>query len=193
MEIRELALPEVFLVKPRGFPDERGVFYESFRQDLVSEAVGRPFTVAQSNLSVSRRGTLRGLHGTRGPRSQAKLVTCVRGAVLDIVVDLRVGSPNFGQHAMVWLNAESMASVYIGEDLAHSFLALEDNTSMHYYCSMTYDEDAVYKVDPRDPDLDLPWGLTGEPIQSDADLKAPSLATAIADKLLPVYTGPGPR
>src|SRR5437763_7203414 len=99
MEIRELALPDVFLITPDGHPDDRGVFYESFRRDLLSAAIGREFTIEQSNLSISRRGVLRGIHGVRGLDSQAKLVTCLRGAAPAIVLDLRVGSPPFRRHA----------------------------------------------------------------------------------------------
>jgi NDP-hexose 3,5-(Or5-) epimerase len=187
MEIRELTLPDAFLVTPKGFPDSRGVFFESFRHDLLEKVLGHPFTVAQSNFSVSHRRTLRGIHGVRGECSQAKLVTCVRGAVLDIVVDLRVGSPAFGRYEMVWLDHRSPASLYIGEGMGHSLLALEDDTAMHYYCSKPYIADAVYTVDPLDKALALPWGLTEEPVMSENDRKALSLAEAVAENLLPTY------
>nr|WP_241670898.1 dTDP-4-dehydrorhamnose 3,5-epimerase family protein [Streptomyces lavendulae] len=187
MEIRNLALPDVFLVTPRGFPDRRGTFYESFRQDLLSEALGRNFTIAQSNLSVSHRRVLRGIHGVRGEFSQAKLVTCLRGAVLDIVVDLRVGSPTFGRHEVVWLDHRTLTSLYIAEGLGHSFLALDDDTVMNYHCSQPYVADAVYTVSALDPGLALPWGLTGPAVMSESDEAAPSVEEAVAKDLLPTY------
>ena len=187
MEIRELALPDVFLITPDGHPDDRGVFYESFRRDLLSAAIGREFTIEQGNLSISRRGVLRGIHGVRGVDSQAKLVTCLRGAVLDIVVDLRVGSPTFGRHEVVWLDHRSLRSLYISEGLGHSFLALDDGTAMNYHVSRPYVVDAVYTVHPLDRSLNLPWGLTEEPVLSDNDRTAPSLDEAVDRGLLPTY------
>ncbi|MEU8552274.1 dTDP-4-dehydrorhamnose 3,5-epimerase family protein [Streptomyces roseoverticillatus] len=187
MEIRELSLPDVFLVTPKGFPDNRGVFYESFRRDLLSETLGRSFTIEQSNLSVSGRRVLRGIHGVRGECSQAKLVTCLRGAVLDIVVDLRVGSPTFGKHEAVWLDHRSLTSLFIAEGLGHSFLALDDDTVMNYHCSKPYVADAVYTVSALDTGLALPWGLTEPPVMSDNDLAAPSVEEAVDQGLLPTY------
>jgi len=187
MEIRELALPDLYLIVPHGHPDDRGVFHESFRRDKISEAIGRTFTIEQSNLSISHKGVLRGIHGVRGPMSQAKLVSCLRGAVMDIVIDLRVGSPTFGRREVVWLDHRSVRSLYISEGLGHAFLALEDDTVMNYHCSKTYVAEAVYTVRPLDPALALPWGLTDDPIISDNDRSAPTLGEALDRGLLPTY------
>lgn len=187
MEIRELSLPDVFLVVPRAFTDVRGYFYESFREDVLAEAIGRRFSIAQTNYSVSKRGTLRGIHGVRTAPGQAKLVSCVRGTAIDVVVDLRVGSPTFGRYQELWLEERSRAGVFISEGLGHAFLALEDDTCMHYQCSTNYDAESVVSVNALDPDLALPWGLTGEPIMSDNDLASPTLAKAVAEGMLSSY------
>lgn len=187
MEIRELSLPDVYLVVPRTFADVRGHFYESFREDVLAEATGRRFAIAQTNYSVSRRGTLRGIHGVRTAPGQAKLVSCVRGAAIDVVVDLRVGSPTFGRHQELWLDERSRAGVFISEGLGHAFLALSDDTCMHYQCSTNYDAGSVVSVSALDPELALPWGLPAPPIMSDNDLAAPTLARAVAEGLLSSY------
>ncbi|UKY51792.1 dTDP-4-dehydrorhamnose 3,5-epimerase family protein [Streptomyces inhibens] len=182
-----MKLPDVFLLKSKGFADTRGLFFESFEQATLSEALGRPFSAVQSNFSVSRRGTLRGIHGARGSAGQAKVVSCVRGSVIDIIVDLRVGSPTFGTYELLWLDSRSLTSVYIGEGLGHSFLALTDDTCMHYCCSTSYVADDVFSVNALDKTLALPWGLTEKPVMSDNDLAAPPLDQALAEGLLPTY------
>lgn len=187
MTIRELALPDVFLIQSRGFADSRGMFFESFQQDLLTEAIGHPFAVAQTNFSVSHRNTLRGVHGVWGSAEQAKVVTCVRGSILDVIVDLRVGSPTFGEHVALRLDPTSLMSVYVAEGLGHSFLALEEDTCVHYCCSTAYVADAVFTVNALDPELALPWQLTEPPVMSDNDVAAPTLAEAAAAKLLPTY------
>ncbi|MEU4996480.1 dTDP-4-dehydrorhamnose 3,5-epimerase family protein [Streptomyces sp. NPDC021622] len=187
LEIREQDLPDVYVVTPRAFPDNRGVFHESFRKDYLEEAIGRPFVIEQSNLSVSHKGVLRGIHGVVGPMSQAKLVSCARGSAIDIVVDLRVGSPTFGRHQAFHLEQNSATSLFISEGLGHSFLALEEGTVMNYHCSKPYVADAVYTVHALDPALALPWGLTGDPVMSGTDLAAPTAEEAAAKGILPAY------
>jgi NDP-hexose 3,5-(Or5-) epimerase len=187
MTIRELALPDLFLIQSKGFEDSRGLFFESFEQTCFTEALGHPFTVAQTNFSVSHRNTLRGIHGVLGPAGQAKLVTCVRGSVLDIVVDLRAGSPTFGRHVARRLSPATRTSLYIGEGLGHSFLALEEDTCMHYCCSTAYVPEDVFTVNALDAELALPWPLAERPIMSGNDFHAPTLAEAAAQGLLPRY------
>jgi NDP-hexose 3,5-(Or5-) epimerase len=187
MEIRELCLPDVYLVTPTTHADVRGVFYEAFKRDELGAATGHPLHIAQTNCSVSRRGTIRGIHGARIAPSQAKLVSCLRGAVLDMVVDLRVGSPTFGKHVVNWLDARSAAAVYMAEGFGHAFLALDDDSCVYYQCSAVYIPEIVFDLDPLDPELALPWGLTGPAIMSDKDRRAPSLAQALEGGLLSSY------
>ena len=126
MEIRELAVAGAFSITPRLHRDDRGTFLESFRQDALAGVLGRDFPVAQANCSVSRRGVVRGVHYADVPPGQAKYVTCTRGAVLDVVVDLRVGSPTFGTWDAVRLDDVDRRAVFVGEGLGHAFCALED-------------------------------------------------------------------
>ncbi|UFQ20401.1 MULTISPECIES: dTDP-4-dehydrorhamnose 3,5-epimerase family protein [Streptomyces] len=186
MEIQETAaVPGAYVITPHKYPDPRGVFFESLRADLVSEALGRPFTVRQINYSVSRRNTLRGLHGVRIPPGQAKYVTCVRGAFRDIVVDLRVGSPTFGHHTTTLLTAENGVAVHVTEGLGHGFLALTDETCISYALSTTHVPGTQFEIDPLDPELALPWGFTEPPLLSAKDARAPTLEQARAQGILP--------
>ncbi|WP_198284288.1 dTDP-4-dehydrorhamnose 3,5-epimerase family protein [Saccharomonospora xinjiangensis] len=187
MKISPTQIPGAFQITPEKLYDNRGYFYEAVRTEILSEAVGAPFSVAQVNFSVSAKNTLRGIHGTTLPPGQAKLVSCVRGAVLDIAVDLRVGSPTFGHHAVTYQDADSGVAVYLAEGLGHGFLALTDDTCMNYLCSEVYVPGTMIDVDALDPALALPWNLTEPPIRSAKDAAAPTLAEAEARGLLPRY------
>ena len=129
MQIRPLAVAGAWEVTPNQFPDERGVFLEAFRSDRLAEVVGHPLDVQQTNVSVSARGTVRGIHFADVPVGQAKYVTAVSGSLLDYVVDLRTGSPTFGQWDSVLLDTVDRRAVYLGEGLGHAFCALEDGTT----------------------------------------------------------------
>jgi len=187
MDIRPLAIGGAFVVTPRQFPDDRGVFLESFRGDLLAEAVGHRLDVVQTNVSVSSRGTVRGIHFADVPVGQAKYVTCVAGSLLDYVVDLRVGSPTFGRWEAVRLDAVDRRAVYLAEGLGHAFCALEDGTVAHYLCSAAYNPAAEHGINPLDDQigLELPADLT--PLLSPKDTSAPSLADALASGLLPTW------
>lgn len=187
MEIHELAVRDAFRIVPEPLPDARGRFYESLRQAELTEAVGHPFRLAQVNHSVSVRGTLRGIHGVALPSGQAKIVSCVRGAVLDVVVDIRLGSPTFGAHGSTVLDEESGTSVYVAEGLGHAFLALTEGACVSYLCSTPYRPGTPYEINALDPDLALPWGLSAPPLMSAKDAGAPGLAEAAATGLLPSY------
>ncbi|WP_225726930.1 MULTISPECIES: dTDP-4-dehydrorhamnose 3,5-epimerase family protein [unclassified Nocardia] len=187
MEISPMTISHAYRIRPEKIPDRRGTFHEAVRAETLSEAIGHPFTVAQVNYSVSHRNTLRGIHGTALPPGQAKLVTCVRGAALDIVVDLRVGSPTFGEFDTTYQDAESGIGVYLSDGLGHAFLALTDDVCMSYLCSTEYVPGTMIDIDALDPELGLPWNLTEEPIRSDKDAAAPTLHAAAAAGLLPTY------
>lgn len=182
-----LSIPGAFVSTSPVLPDARGSFNVWFSAVDFRAAVGHSFTVAQANCSVSARGVVRGLHYASVPPSQAKLVTCVRGAVLDVVVDLRVGSPTYQRWEFVELDEKSRASVYVAEGLGHGFLALTDDATVIYLCSAPYAPEREHAVSPFDPDLAIAWPTAVEPILSEKDASAPSLAEAEAAGVLPSY------
>src|SRR5262249_9001903 len=128
MRISELGIPDAYLIEPEPVADNRGVFYESIRYGALRQISGHELVIRQVNYSVSRRDTMRGIHGTTLPPGQAKLVTCVRGAALDIAVDMRVGSPTFGRFAVTRQDAGSGTAVYLPDGIGHAFQALTDDT-----------------------------------------------------------------
>lgn len=182
-----MAVPDAFHITPHKHGDVRGSFYESFRHDRLAAEIGRPVPLVQVNYSVSRRSTLRGLHGTLLPPGQAKVVCVVRGAVLDIVVDLRIGSPTFGVHEANRMTAESGDTVFVAEGLVHGFLALTDDTCVSYLCSTEFVPGTQIDIDPFDAELGLPWQLSETPLMSAKDSAAVSVAHAREAGLLPTY------
>jgi dTDP-4-dehydrorhamnose 3,5-epimerase len=187
MGLRELAVPGAYEFTPVQHGDDRGVFLEWFRGADFAAALGHPLTLAQANCSVSARGTLRGVHFADVPPGQAKYVTCAAGAALDVVVDLRVGSPTFGRVDTVLLDTVDRRAVYLSEGLGHAFVALEDATTVMYLCSTPYAPGREHGVNPLDPALALPLPDGLELLLSDKDAAAPSLAEAAAAGLLPAW------
>ena len=185
MEIRELAVADAYVVELVAHGDARGRFAEWYRADLLAEATGSALPLAQANHSVSSRGVLRGVHFALVPPGQAKYVYCPAGQVLDVVVDVRVGSPTFGMHDAVVLDSEHPRAVYLAEGLGHAFLALADATSVTYLVSTGYDPSREFGVSPLDPDLALPWPADVQLELSAKDRAAPTLAEARARGLLP--------
>ncbi len=187
MDIRPLRIPGAWEVTPRVFPDDRGVFLESFRQDRLAEVTGRPFVVRQTNVSVSSRGTVRGIHFADVPPGQAKYVTALSGAFLDYIVDIRVGSPTFGQWDSVLLDTVDRRAAYLDEGLGHALVALEDDSTAMYLCSEVYSPGREHGVTPLDPDVGLTFPAGLEPLLSPKDSAAPTLADAAAQGLLPTW------
>lgn len=187
MQRRDLAIADAFELTPRVFPDDRGLFLEWYRAEDLTEAAGHPLDLAQANCSVSRRGTLRGIHFADVPPGQAKYVTCLSGAVLDVAVDIRVGSPTFGRWDSVRLDTTDRRAIYLGEGLGHAFLALTDEAVVTYLCSTGYDPGAEHGVHPLDPEIGIDWPADVEPLLSPKDEAAPSLEQARAAGLLPDY------
>ena len=141
----------------------------------------------QANASVSAKGVLRGIHFADVPPGQAKYVTCVKGSVLDVIVDIRVGSPTFGQWTSVLLDDRDRRAVYLSEGLGHGFCSLEDGSTVVYLCSEGYNPSGEHEVHPLDPAIGIEWPLEGiEPELSAKDAAAPTLAEAAAAGLLPV-------
>jgi dTDP-4-dehydrorhamnose 3,5-epimerase len=186
MKIAPLSIEGAYQVVPALHGDPRGMFAEFYRYDKLAEAVGHPLRLAQGNLSVSACGVVRGIHFADVPPSQAKYVQCVRGAVLDVIVDLRVGSPTFGCWEGVRLDDVDRHAVYIAEGLGHGFCALTDDATLAYLCSETYSPTREHAVHPLDPDLAIEWPAE-TPLLSARDTAAPSLAEAIDTGLLPNY------
>lgn len=187
MQVEPLGIDGAFVVTPDQHVDPRGVFLESFRIDHLEKALGHPLDVRQTNISTSSRGTLRGIHFADVPPSQAKYVTAVSGSLLDFVVDLRVGSPTFGTWESVQLDTVDRRAVYLSEGLGHAFCALEDDSTAVYLCSATYAPLREHGIQPLDPaiGLRLPDGL--EPLLSEKDAAAPTLAESEQAGLLPTY------
>jgi len=187
MQIRALAVPDAFELTPRVFSDDRGVFLEWYRFEELEQAVGHRLGLAQANVSVSRAGTVRGVHFAQTPPGQAKYVTCVRGAVLDVVVDIRVGSPAFGRWDAVRLDDLDRRAVYLAEGLGHAFVALTDDATVTYLCSEVYNPTGEHGVNPLDPELGIAWPDGLELLLSPKDAQAPSLQLARQQGLLPDY------
>ncbi|GAB2883531.1 dTDP-4-dehydrorhamnose 3,5-epimerase family protein [Streptomyces mayteni] len=185
--MRPLTIEGAWATRPRVFPDDRGSFHEWFRGPDFRGATGHDLGLAQANCSVSRRGTLRGVHFADVPPGQAKYVTCVRGAVLDVVVDVRTGSPTFGHWEAVRLDDLTRDAVFLSEGLGHAFLALTDDATVVYLCSEGYAPRREHGIHPLDPGLGIAWPDDVEPLLSPKDAAAPSLAEAERRGLLPEY------
>jgi dTDP-4-dehydrorhamnose 3,5-epimerase len=186
MKIRPLSIEGAWEITPQQFGDPRGMFMEWYRFDHLAEAVGHPLRLAQANLSVSAADVVRGIHFADVPNGQAKYVSCVRGAVLDVIVDIRVGSPTFGRWEGVRLDDTDRRAVYLAEGLGHGFCALTDDATLTYLCSETYNPTGEHGLHPLDPELGIEWPA-GAPQLSAKDEAAPSLAEALATGLLPSY------
>ncbi len=187
MQARELSIPGAWEFTPTVHEDERGAFLEWFQAGRLTEAVGHPLSLAQANCSVSDTGVLRGVHFSDVPPGQAKYVTCVSGAVLDFVIDLRVGSTTFGAVDSVRLDVDARRAVYLSEGLGHAFLSLAPSSTVVYLCSSGYDPGREHGIDPLDVALALPIPRGTELVLSDKDRAAPSLAAAHSAGLLPTW------
>lgn len=187
MQIRELAVPDAFEVTPDLHVDPRGVFLEWFARDEFERRTGHSLSLAQANCSVSARGVVRGLHFAQVPPGQGKYLTCAAGALLDVVVDLRLGSPTFGSWDAVRLDDQDRRAVYVAEGIGHAFVALTESATLVYLCSEQYNPAREHAVNPLDPALGIRWPAEVEPILSDRDASAPSLAEVRSAGLLPGY------
>ncbi|OAR22627.1 dTDP-4-dehydrorhamnose 3,5-epimerase [Streptomyces sp. ERV7] len=185
--MRELSIEGAWVVEPQVFLDGRGSFHEWFKDDRFAAATGHGLGLAQANCSVSARGTVRGVHFADVPPGQAKYVKCVRGSVLDVVVDLRTGSPTFKRWEQVLLDDRDHRAVHIAEGLGHAFMALTEDATVVYLCSEGYAPTREHGVHPLDPDLAIDWPTHLTPLLSPKDAAAPLLAEAGERGLLPSY------
>ena len=174
-----------WVIQPTLHPDDRGVFLESFTQANLMKITGREMPVAQQNISVSRLGTIRGIHYALNPPGQAKFVTCVAGRALDVVVDLRLGSQTFAQYRAVELSAADHDCVFIAEGLGHAFMALSDEVTMCYLTSTPFDPNQEFGVNIYDSQISIEWPTHIPHLISPKDESAPSLQEMADKGLLP--------
>jgi len=188
VQIRELKIPDSYEITPKQFGDDRGVFLEWYRFDRLSEAVGHSIDLRQANTSVSKRGVVRGIHFADVPVGQAKYVTATHGAVLDFVIDIRVGSPTFGEWDSVLLDGVDRRAIYLAEGLGHAFVALTDDATVSYLVTDTFNAAREHGINPLDERIGLVFpDEAGEPLLSPKDTDAPGLDEAAAQGLLPTY------
>jgi dTDP-4-dehydrorhamnose 3,5-epimerase len=188
VQIRELSIPDAYEITPKQFGDDRGVFLEWYRFDKLEEATGRSIDLRQANTSVSKRGVVRGIHFADIPRGQAKYVTVTHGAVLDYVVDIRVGSPTFGQWDSVLLDTTDRRAIFLSEGLGHAFVALTDDATVSYLVTDVFNAPREHGINPIDPEIGLVFpSEAGEALLSPKDTDAPGLREAAEAGLLPTW------
>ena len=181
MEVIKTAIEGVVILEPRIFRDERGYFFESYSQREFDEKV-RPIQFVQDNESMSSYGVMRGLHYQKMPYTQSKLVRCVKGVTLDVAVDIRKGSPTFGQHVAVELSEENHRQLFIPRGFAHGFAVLSEVAVFQYKCDNFYAPQADAGIQLRDESLGIDWRIPVEQaILSAKDLKHPFLKDAVLD------------
>ncbi len=168
----ETLLPGLFLIKPKVFEDHRGHFFESFRDDVLRDN-GVDCQFVQDNQSLSQKGILRGLHFQKPPHAQGKLVRVVKGAVLDVAVDIRKKSPTYGKHVAVELTESNFLMMYIPVGFAHGFLTLQDQTIFSYKCTDYYHPEVEGGVLWNSPELNIPWNIEN-PVLSAKDTLLPT-------------------
>lgn len=169
MTIEKLSIEGLLVLTPRVFEDDRGYFYESFNQNVFNEAVGHEVIFCQDNQSFSKKDVLRGMHFQKPPFAQGKLVRVTQGAVLDVAVDLRKGSPTYGKYEKVVLTAENHKQFWIPAGFAHGFLTLEDDTVFNYKCTNFYNKESEGGLNWNDPDLQIDWEIKTSPLLSEKD------------------------
>jgi dTDP-4-dehydrorhamnose 3,5-epimerase len=187
MDVMPHEITGIFTFTPLLRPDDRGVFLEAFKADVFAEVLGHAFDLQQMNISVSRIGTVRGVHFADVPPGQAKYVQCLAGRILDVIVDIRVGSPTFGQWDAVELDDQERKALYIAEGLGHAFCALSDSATVGYLCSQPYAPGREHGINPLDPALALPWPNGQASALSPKDAAAPTLEEAVDLGLLPTW------
>jgi dTDP-4-dehydrorhamnose 3,5-epimerase len=186
MKAHPLKISGSWKIEFQKFEDNRGFFYESFRAEEFEKLIGRNFDIKQTNTSSSSKGSVRGIHYALVPPGQAKLVQCQRGSIKDYVIDIRIGSPTFGQFEEITLGEKSVGAIFIEEGLAHAFVALENNTVVTYYVSEKYNPEREKGINPFDKTLNVKWPDL-ELILSEKDKVAISLDQAKSQGLLPLF------
>jgi dTDP-4-dehydrorhamnose 3,5-epimerase len=186
VKLTELSIPGAFVLESPVWSDDRGYFREWFKRDHLEE-IGLNFPIHQANLSMSRRGVVRGLHYSLAPEGQAKLVTCAYGELDDIIVDVRVGSPTYGAVEVVHLAASEERSVFVPGGAAHGFCVTSEIGALTYLLSSPFNPEKELEINPFDEALNVPWPLSGEAIMSPKDAEAPTLRQRLDAGQLPGY------
>lgn len=179
MNIIKTKIPDLFIIEPKVFGDERGFFFESFNQQQFESVIGRAVTFVQDNHSKSSRGVLRGLHYQLPPHAQGKLVRCVTGEVFDVAVDIRKSSPTFGEWVGVNLSAENKRQFWIPEGFAHGFVTLSDTAEFLYKTTAYYAPQYEASIRWDDIDIAIEWPLDFKPQLSSKDLQGVCLKDAV--------------
>ena len=179
MTVTQLDIPGAWFFTPRQFSDDRGVFFEWFQDSTFLEAAGSSFTLAQANCSISAKGTLRGIHFADVPPGQRKYVTCITGSAMDVLVDLRIGSPSFGNWVAVQLDTIDRKVVSIPNGVGHAFMALEDNTTIVYLCDQRYNPSGEREINPLDTEIGIEWPSGITPLLSPKDEAARCLSESM--------------
>lgn len=186
MNLIPLGIEGAWLAESTVWKDDRGFFREWFKLESVKSITGRNFGIEQANISISSKGTLRGIHYSLAPQGQAKWVTCISGSLQDVIVDIRPGSPTFGKWIDVELCGDSGKNVFIGEGLGHGFNALEDNTAVAYLVSTPFSSTQEFAIHPLDEKIGINWKTPLIDLKiSDKDQNAPTLAELFIERKLP--------
>ena len=189
MDFVPLEIGDAWICTSPVWSDDRGSFREWFKSEELISITHSTFEVAQANISVSNKGVMRGIHYSLAPAGQAKWVTCVSGAIIDVIVDIRPTSPTFGKYKLVDLKGGDGRAVLIGNGLGHGFISLEDNSTVSYLLSSPYSPSEEYEINPMDPAIGIDWNLNlvggAGVILSSKDANAPTLATRRAEGKLP--------
>jgi len=187
MKFTPLGIEGVWLFESPIYRDDRGLFREWFKLETIEEFTGRKFAVEQANVSLSSKGTLRGIHYSLAPRGQAKWITCVTGSIKDVVVDIRPNSTTFGKWIEVHITAELGNAIFITEGLGHGFLALEDETAVAYLVSTPYSSKDEFEINPLDEAIGIDWGADLASMKiSEKDQMAPTLSMQLGRGKLPL-------
>ena len=168
---KRLSFPEIVIFTPKIFIDNRGWFFENFNSDLFANQIGVIFEVLQENISYSRKNVLRGLHYQKGKHAQSKLIHVVKGSILDVIVDIRPNSKNFGKWISYFLNGKNNESIFIPAGFAHGFLGLSNFTRISYKVNKLYNKDSEYSILWNDKKLGIEWAIN-DPILSEKDKMA---------------------
>ncbi|MBI1286020.1 MAG: dTDP-4-dehydrorhamnose 3,5-epimerase [Flavobacteriales bacterium] len=171
MKLIKTAFEDLFVIESKVFGDHRGYFYEGYNRNVL-EALGLTIDIAQTNISKSQAGVVRGLHFQNPPFAQGKLIRVLKGAVLDVVVDIRKNSKTYGKHYSIELSEENAKALWVPPGFAHGFKTLADETLFYYDCTEVYNKDSEGSIRWNDPELNIDWGIE-DPILSEKDEAAP--------------------
>ena len=192
MKVEQLSIPGAFIIESQIHHDSRGNFWEWYKNSAFQEHTGIQFDAKQTNISVNKEFVVRGIHYSLSNLGQSKLVTCLSGSIIDVIVDIRVGSPTFGKAICIELDALDGRSVFLGPGLGHGFMSVKNHTVVAYILDSEYSAQREYEINPLDTDLNIDWDQRNPEkftlTLSEKDRNAPTLGNRISNNLLPLYT-----